>query len=394
MRTTRTLSMILAAIIVWSCDLIDPSRPDSSIPETFPLESSALNGTMGKAQLEAVCPSSVKDLLTNDIELYKIIYRTTYQKDTLKSEALVAVPAGMDEVKLCAYFHGAVLPISFIPMNNFSGYKGGPTISKDIASCILPLASHGYCVVVPEYIGYGITSKKDHPFIYYPELNIDCLDAIRAARKFLETKDIHYSNDILLTGWSEGAGEALYAHRDMEQNHPDEFNVIATSSLAGPYSIYHMMMNIFAHPDKEYGSLMLYSWAGYALNKFAPTLNRPSTELFTSATNTQSSALRHITGTPASTFNQDFMTGILEGTDTEFIKVMEECSTYEGWTPKGYVFLHHGTADSTVPCFNSEDAYESFKDTGKAKIYLYKFGEHDTSLNKYISTTIEDFESL
>lgn len=381
-------------IMVWACEVIDPSRPGPIVPETFPLESSALNGTMSKEQIQALCLNTDKELLTNDIELYKIIYTTTYQNDTLNSEALVAMPSGISEAQLCAYFHGAVLPIGFLPMNNFSGYKGTPTISKDIVSCILPLASHGYCVVVPEYIGYGITSRKDHPFIYYPEMNIDCMDAIRAARKFLDTKNIGHTNEILLTGWSEGAGEALFAQRDMEQNHADEFHVLATSSLAGPYSILHMMMNIFAHPDKEYGSLMLYSWAGYSLNKFSPSLGRPSTELFLSATNSQSAALMHFSGTARKTFSPTFMTGILEGTDTDFIQAMEQCSTYEGWTPKAPVFLHHGTADSTVPCFNSEDAYESFKDTGKAKIYLYKFGEHDTNLNKYISTTIEDFENL
>ena len=76
----------------------------------------------------------------------------------------------------------------------------------------LTWASAGYTVFIPDYIGFGLTLGKDHPYLYYPEMFI--------------------SND---------------------------FTVVASSGLAGPYNFKRFAESFLERKNEEIDALPIFS---------------------------------------------------------------------------------------------------------------------------------------
>lgn len=357
----------------------------------------------------------IEEQLKYDVDYYILPYITAYglegskvhSPELVAARALVLVPKDVPEgeLRLAAYFHGTVLPVpqitNIFDMGTPADFRGDNG-SQDVRHCALPLASAGYCVICPEYTGYGPTSGRDHPFVYYPELWQSSYDSLVAGYEFLTdpTYGINASltRDIYLTGWSQGGGMALYAQRDLEsrRHYLGDFNVKGTSTIAGPFNVYRFLTEMLEHSHQAYLLMALYGWAGYAINMFCPTLQRPMDQIFRPSIYDQTDAFIQFGNTPDDLFQQFFAQNVLNGKDEVFINALKDDSTYEGWEPKAPVWLHHGAQDNVVPCFNSEDAYKGLKDSAQQGIhlYLYKDLDHTNFVPSYISRTIEEFSQV
>jgi acetyl esterase/lipase len=97
---------------------------------------------------------------------------------------------------------------------------------------------------------------------------------------------------------------------------------------------------------------------------------------------------------PDEVFIDYFLGGVLDGSDPQMINLLKENSYFEGWTPVGKVFLHHGDADQVVPYFNSVDAYNGLTAAGgTVELYTYPGGDHATELGNFARTTLIDFNA-
>lgn len=141
------------------------------------------------------------------------------------------------EVYLLMYCHGIELPSVRLNVEKItpSLYDGGVEDFRDVRNMGLTWASAGYAVFIPDYIGFGVTLGKDHPYLYYPEMFISNIDGLLAVKERLQQKGLPYDNSLLLAGWSQGAGAAISAHKYIQENYAADFTVVASSGLAGPY---------------------------------------------------------------------------------------------------------------------------------------------------------------
>ena len=57
--------------------------------------------------------------------------------------------------------------------------------------------------------------------------------------------------------------------------------------------------------------------------------------------------------------------------------------------------LYHGTADITIPYFNSEDAYNAMSARGAANVELVPLTglDHDAAIQPYVSGSVEFFKA-
>lgn len=366
--------------------------------------------------------------LKYEVDFYIIKYETqsglagsVFGRKIVPARSLLLVPKGIskENARYAAYFHGTVMPAKKLndlfamgTPADFTGHNG----SQDVRHVALPLASAGYCVICPEYTGYGPTANIDHPFIYYPELAISAYDAITSGYLALTGYGLDKSIDpgihidpgkkLWICGWSQGGGLALYMQKQMENNpeyRGQEFEVMATSTLAGPFNVKRFMMEVIEKPDKPQLLMALYGWAAYAVNYFSPDLQRPMDQVFRPSIYSQSDAILQFGNTPRDLFQGFFISHILDGTDPVFLKVLDDDSTYEGWNPKAPVFLHHGKEDSIVPSFNSVDAHEGLdkRSANGVKLFLYtgngsdgKALGHANFVPVYTAKTIEEFNSI
>ena len=329
-----------------------------------------------------------------DVSYYRVVYRTQYMGRGIDASGLLLIPKSVDDCRLIGYFHGTHIPIGIAGVNNqipsfYRGDRGGFVEVKNIG---LPWASAGYAVFMPDYIGYGVSKEEEHPYNYYPEMFESNIDGLLAVKSFLSEQGYLSCDKLFLTGWSQGAGASLSAHKYIEEGYDDKFTVMASSNMAGPYNFAGFMDDIVERQNETIDIMNILSWSAYALNKYSG-LHIPTDQMFVYPVYDQISALNTPSKKPSEVFNSLFLSKLNASDDNSFKSVALANSFHEGWSPKGAIFFHHCGGDTVVPVFNTEDAYMGLKKNHIVQTYIVNGGTHYT-LDGFVRRTILDFDNI
>lgn len=111
-----------------------------------------------------------------------------------------------------------------------------PSNSFPLEGIICP---SGYCMVVPDYLGFGVTSDRIHPYLVKDVTARNVADMLLAAREFL--KQAGYTpqyEDCILMGYSQGGAATMSVQFLIE--HDPHYASIKTHQLfagGGPYDV-------------------------------------------------------------------------------------------------------------------------------------------------------------
>jgi hypothetical protein len=155
------------------------------------------------------------------IDAVKIDYNAiNVDQSVVQVSGGIAVPElGPRSLKgIILYFHGTTVqrshvPSTFTATNNISNYT-------DSILMAAILASQGYIVVMPDYVGLGDDAAHAHPYVAYPGENAQSgLAMLKAARAYLKTAyHVNRKLPLFITGYSEGGAYALEAAHLMQKN--------------------------------------------------------------------------------------------------------------------------------------------------------------------------------
>ena len=389
---------LLAFFVILILLNISCSKEDDFKPATRgKLLESTLNGSLSQSEIiSRITEFESNDIALHGVKFYSITYRTEYLGKPIDTKGLLILPIDVDTVRLIMYCHGTEIPSALLGADKItpSSYKGDLKTHRDVRNMGLGWASAGYAVFIPDYVGYGLTLGKDHPYLYFPEMFLSNFDGLLAVKSFLAETELVYDNRLFLAGWSQGAGAALSAHKYIQEKHSPSFTVVATSGLAGPYNFEKTAIETLKKRDEEVAILPIISWGIYSLNKFS-SLKRPTDQLYAYPVFDQLSSVLTPSNKASNVFNNVFLSKLLDGTDVEFRKELTDNSFHQNWVPIGKVFLHHGDADRIVPYYNSKDAYDGLTAAGgDITFYTYSGGDHDTELGNFIVKTLNDFNLI
>lgn len=386
-------------LYIVSCLAIGCSEKYDAIERDFSVRGDLISdreiGVLTTKQIaERITELNADTIVRYNVTYRAITYQTQYMNKPIRSSGLLLIPDTNEaESKLLMYCHGTELPSSLLNIEKRtpSYYRGEKEDYRDVRNMGLAWASAGYTVFIPDYIGFGITLGKDHPYVYYPEMFVSNIDGLLALKKLLPQ---HNFNKLYLTGWSQGAGAALSAHKYIQEGFQHEFTVIATSVLSGPYNFLRFAESFLEKKSEKIIALPIFSWGLYSLNKFS-ALRRPTDQLYNFSVFDQFSSILVPSFKPSDVFSEYFLHQWQKGHDVALIETLISNSFHEGWKPTGKVFLHHGNADDLIPVYNSEDAYNGLTAAGGiVKKYIYEGGGHDTELGNYIINTLREFNQL
>ncbi|MFC9709458.1 alpha/beta hydrolase family protein [Paenibacillus sp. NPDC056933] len=343
----------------------------------------------------------IRSLLSYDVSLYSITYKSIYNGEPVVLSGLVTIPKGKKKPSYLQYHHGTMLPI---PMTGGEGSNDAPSLFHgqpaqltadfgETRMMILTLASKGYVVSAPDYAGYNVSKNLDHPYNVASELAESSVDMLRATKELTRKLQIKTDNKVFLAGWSEGGGAALATHKLIEQKHVKEFNLIATSPLAGPYDSTSMILES-ANVEGDIGeNAAIYNWTLYSLIKFG-NIDRPHDEVWKYEVNSSLDALMTPSNKVSEIIQESFLENVINGKDGEVLAAIKGNDLIQGWTPKAKIMFHSGKHDDIVPHYNTLNAYNTFKERG-ADVTLYEYeGNHYTPDLKYLTRTIKDFGVL
>ncbi|WP_230471317.1 alpha/beta hydrolase family protein [Hymenobacter jejuensis] len=393
-RLTLLLSTVLLTAPSMSCtkdasEVSSPATPTPSAPTPAPpaptpsslLVNSSLIGEYSATDLASrVAEAPVAGALAKyPIRVYRLTYTTpnTDGKPVTASGALL-VPTVPQPLPLLSYQHGTIRP------SDEDRAPSHYSTNSEVYSAVSVLASTGYIVSAPDYIGYGASKALPHPYEHAASLASASLDMMRAAREFCRRENILLNDKNFLLGYSEGGFATMALHKLIEEKYANELTVTASAPGAGAYHK-SAFANYILSSDKPLNFLSTYVWVLDTYNRVYG-INRPFAYYFNPpwAAQLEKNSFGSVPDQPKQLFTASFRTSILTNTDPQMAAAFHDNDIYD-WQPKAPLALFHGTADDYVPYFNSEDAYKAMQARGAKQVELHPVpgGNHFTSVVSY-----------
>ncbi len=181
----------------------------------------------------------------NGIKVYKITYSTvSYDSSATVATGVVFLPQGNDNCRrpILNYCHGTIIKKVDAPSNKVGEYVVGVAFSAT-----------GYIAIVPDYLGLGSVSPGLHPYIHAHSEATAVIDMIRSSKEWMDSINYSYSDQLFLTGYSQGGHASMATHRMMQETLSGEFTVTAAAPLSGPYDVSGVQAEVITR-DSSYGA--------------------------------------------------------------------------------------------------------------------------------------------
>ncbi|WP_343051272.1 alpha/beta hydrolase family protein [Pseudaquabacterium terrae] len=258
-------------------------------------------------------------------------YRLTYvTKDgdgqDVVASALAAVPvkpAGRPS-PVMSWQHGTLFLDAQAPSN---------TANESEAAVLL--ASQGYIVVAADYVGYGASKGRPHPYLLSAPTAAAVVDLLTAAKTWRATSGVVDNGQLFMAGYSEGGYATVAALRSMETTgSPHLANLVGVAPGAGPYSVTATMDAALAIVRQRSELLRWVAWPGVLKNLSTTT-----------RTLLRDALVHEILPDDADVTLTTSFIDLYLADDTA---ALDALSNVHDWRPTWPVLLHHGRDDRTV----------------------------------------------
>ncbi|MBO4465100.1 MAG: hypothetical protein J5748_00280 [Bacteroidales bacterium] len=255
-----------------------------------------------------------------------------------------------------------------------------PSNCFSLEGVLVPL---GYCIIVPDYLGYGITAGKKHPYLALDLTARNCLDMYLAVKQFLEACDIRPEfDDICLMGYSQGGANTMGIMRLIETEYAESIKLRRVFAGGGPYDVtatydQFVTTNHAAYPCavplvvqgmqvgaglslsmEEFSTPLVYQHLDEWFNSKKYTTKQMNTLLGTYTTSDLISAA----GLDRTTYEV-----------AELYMAMNQNSIVKrDWTPKAPVYMLHSMDDEAVDFINAMHARARWPEAN----IVYNFGHY------------------
>jgi pimeloyl-ACP methyl ester carboxylesterase len=328
-------------------------------------------------------------------DVYNIQYNTKYGDRQVKASALVAVPKTDEAMPIISFQHGTIAAHRQAPSENLSSQL--PLFS---------LASTGYIVVIPDYIGFGNSNDIFHPYYIAEPMGRSVRDAILAAKELTGSLEGKFNGNIFLAGYSEGGYATMAAHKHIEENVRGDINLVASAPAAGGYDVKGMQEYFFDAHTYEEPFYMAYVALAY---KNYYDWNEPLTTYFQEPYASKLEGLFNgelsggqinaaLTERVADLLQPDMLENFESSAKYRHLKEALEANSLTNWEPVAPIWMYHGTDDITVPYRNSVASHTALaKDADSQELIVLiplEGKTHSSGVLPYIKDVYYRFKAL
>ena len=233
------------------------------------------------------------------------------------------------------------------------------------------LVKLGYALIVPDYIGYGVTADKVHPYLVMDLTARNVLDMYKAVVPFLKQAGCEPEHDdIYLMGYSQG-GATTMAVQHLIEHHDEDVKIRRVFAGGGPYDVKATYDRFVETDVASYPCavpiMMQGMVVGNKLDLDMSELMAPFIyENLDEWVNSKRYTTKQINNMIGSYVTHELLTP--KGMDrtsqevSELYKAMTNNSILSySWVPKAPVFIMHSINDETVPYENASRAKNKWK---------------------------------
>lgn len=312
-----------------------------------------------------------KALPNKKIKVVSIVYNTTDPQGNhiLASGAIFYPSVDADYERL-----GMILGVHYTYGANFEVPSEKMAVTEGLFSLF------GYIVVAPDYIGYGVSKGKVHPYYNVKSTGEVSADMLLAAKEYFASISRKVAHKVTVMGYSQG-GQASLAFLKFVETDPLYRDAFVIDQVFAGGGAYDLIKSYDSFVEKNYSSqpvtiplLILGMNYGDDLNlaldsMFAEPLLSNYEEWILSK--------KYTTDEVTAKMNETKLTKIMSpwAFDTnclntkKFRKALRNNSLIiygkiTDWRPNAKVTLLHATKDTIVPYENTESAYQAFLMSG------------------------------
>ncbi len=347
------VALALAATLAACGNGADSTKEDTSAVQ--PADPAAAGELKSSTPLGTVSVAAITQALTlpssrakGVVPLYAV---TSYRLHYLTSDArgaailasgLVSVPVKAAGAKspVLSYQHATTMLDAEAPSNN--------AVASEVA---VTLASLGFIVVAPDYVGYGVSKGAPHPYLLAAPSAASVIDFLTAAKTWRSRNGVIDNGQLVLSGYSEGGYVTMAAHRAMQavsSPHLQQLRIAVPG--AGPYDLQATLdglLRVARDQQPVFGGLITPG----LLRFLATNLRGQLRDLLLS---------QLLGGSTDVVFDARVIDYFLND-DT---MGLAQNSSVHDWKPALPVRLFHGRNDQTVPYENSVSALRAMRAQG------------------------------
>ena len=260
----------------------------------------------------------------------------------VRASGLVSVPvkAAGTTSPVLSYQHGTIFRDAEAPSNN--------AVASEV---VVAMASLGYIVLASDYVGYGVSKGKPHPYLISAPTAASVVDFLTAAKTWRTQQGIADNQQLFMTGYSEGGYATMAAHRAMQTDNSAHLkNLRAVVPGAGPYNVQvtlDSLINVVRQENRLLGALISPGFLRY----MGATTQRE----------VRRALLRELTPEGAdAVIDGKFLDNFL----ADDVDAMARDSNVHDWRPQLPVYLYHGRDDRTVPYTSSTSTLAAMQAQG------------------------------
>ena len=371
LRRSFSLTPLLLAAALVACGGGDD---DPATPEQPP-ENSAPGALLSGSMVNTITPAQITQAFKDpeshiqsgivprySVSSYRLNYVTTDKNGAkVTASGLVSVP-----VKAA----GARSPVlSYQHASTFRNNQA-PSIKVEAVEPPLVLASLGYIVVSPDYVGFGASYGVEHPYLTSSPSSRAVIDMLSAAQTWRRQAGVVDNGQLFLAGYSEGGYATMATHRAIHQQGGElKTQLQAAVPGAGPYDVQETLDEQLDRVRKLFPPLALLIDPDH-LSDASESVRNEVRRLLLRQMVPEDGDVRYQT-----LFMDRFLADDKAG-------IAAEHSVHLGWAPSVPVYLFHGRGDLTVPYSAAESARDTLRAAGAPDVTLTdcttpKFGHLD-----------------
>jgi pimeloyl-ACP methyl ester carboxylesterase len=353
------------------------------------------------APLEPLYPQAtgIKEHASYSVQVFSMNYKTHYKGEEITASGLVCIPLADAKFPVISFQNGT---------NTYHG--NAPTANPLNYNYLLleAMASNGYIILIPDYIGFGASSDQVHPYYQKETTASTVIDMMHACSELVQDKKVlaKTADRNYLMGYSQGGWATLSVLEELEKgDHPD-IKVTAASCGAGAYDLMAMSNYVLAldtFPGPVYLPYFVYSEQVYGALTDQPDkyFNEPYAGripgLF-DGTHTNGEVNENLNDTISRLLTSDMIQNFASGTEFQDLRNVLTENSVSAWPVVARLQFYHGTIDVNVPPIQSQMIYDNFIATGAdpARVSLLPLEgmTHETGIIPWGISTINWFNEL
>ena len=258
----------------------------------------------------------------------------------------------------------------------------------------------GYAVVMPDYVGYGLSRDELHPYLHWRSAAQTAVDLLNYMPELLDYYGYSYPKDVVVTGYSQGGAVALGVARMIEENYHQEndWSVRKLYAGAGPYDpagtyLFSMERNEMGIPAAIPLIVMGLNDAydlGFTLDEF---FLEPLLSNYEDWVVSKEYTVGQINQLMGSTIMSELMTEDALTLDSPQADMLYEVLLWNsnvGYDLQAPAYFLHSLEDEVVPLLNSINLEEQMPDKEEKTFDFDYYGSHMEASVPFIQYVYQD----